>query len=180
MNKVKKFVCDVARIAASTYALAALALLPATAALAALPSGYGQSEFIQGDGLSAQIVIGDYTPQPNTDKIEAVVSFPSLDKDMAIWCARGANLQVKTWTLFVLKDSSDNKYKWRFDYGTDDAGNNLTPALDTHLSAFYASPIAMSLLWTPDTRFPRRTAPVPVPAAYPALSGLQPTQGMTP
>ena len=130
MNKVKKFVCDVARIAASTYALAALALLPATAALAALPSGYGQSEFIQGDGLSAQIVIGDYTPQPNTDKIEAVVEWPAntiaANVNHAVWCARGNGLQVNSWTLFAIEQN------FRFDYSPN--GHQATLTSDFSIS----------------------------------------------
>ena len=108
---------------------AALALLPATAAFAALPSGYMEFEYIQGNGIDARIIT-DYTPKPNQDKIEAVVSFPSgtLDKNQAIWCARGKDSRDKTYTLFALRDSSDNKYKFRFDYkATTDA--YLTPSL---------------------------------------------------
>ena len=108
---------------------AALALLPATAAFAALPSGYMEFEYIQGNGIDARIIT-DYTPKPNQDKIEAVVSFPSgtLDKNQAIWCARGADSRTKTYTLFALKDSSDNKYKFRFDYYAT-PGTFCTPAL---------------------------------------------------
>ena len=124
MKKIKEIMRDVARVAASTYALAALALLPATAALAALPSGYGQSEFIQGDGLSAQIVIGDYTPQPNTDKIEAVVEWPensiAVNVNHAVWCARGDGTQVDSWTLFAVGEN------FRFDYSPSGHKATLT------------------------------------------------------
>jgi len=108
---------------------AALALLPATAAFAALPSGYMEFEYIQGNGIDARIIT-DYTPKPNQDKIEAVVSFPSgtLDKNQAIWCSRGTGGRDRTWTLFALKDDSDSKYKFRFDYYASQS-DKLTPAL---------------------------------------------------
>ena len=96
-------------------------------ATAALPSGYLEFEYIQGNGSDAKIVT-DYTPTPNQDKIEAVISFPSgtLNQTQCIWCSRGNDLLVATWTLWVLNDSG---YKFRFDYGTNDAGQNLTPVL---------------------------------------------------
>ena len=100
------------------------------AALAALPSGYGQSEFIQGDGLSAQIVIGDYTPQPNTDKIEAVVEWPAntiaANVNHAVWCARGNGLQVNSWTLFAIEQN------FRFDYSPN--GHQATLTSDFSIS----------------------------------------------
>ena len=63
------------------------ALATVGAANAALPSGYMEFEYIQGNGIDARIIT-DYTPKPNQDKVEAVVSFPSgaLDKNQAIWC----------------------------------------------------------------------------------------------
>ena len=128
MKKIKEIMRDVARSAASTYAFAALAIVSATTAVASLPSGYVECEFIQGNGSNARIVIDDYTPTPNDDKIEAVVSFPAgtLNQTQTIWCSRGNDLLVATWTLWVLNDSG---YKFRFDYGTNDAGQNLTPVL---------------------------------------------------
>lgn len=127
MKKIKEIMRDVARVAASTYAFAALAIMSATTAVASLPSGYVECEYIQGNGSDAKIVT-DYTPTPNSDKIEAVISFPAgaLNQTQCIWCSRGSDLQVKTWSLFVLDDSG---YKFRFDYGTNDVGQNLTPVL---------------------------------------------------
>ena len=104
---------------------AALALLPATAAFAALPSGYMEFEYIQGNGSNARIVT-DYIPKPNLDKIEAVVEFPSstLGANQVVWCAR-YNAQNTTWTLFVRDDS-----QYRFDYGSPSAVSaTLSPAL---------------------------------------------------
>lgn len=103
-------------LALRIVSLALCAALAAASARAALPSGYLEFEYIQGNGSDARIVT-DYTPTPKQDKIEAVVSFPTgtLNKNQAIWCARGTGGQDRTWTLFALKDSSDNKYRFRFD-----------------------------------------------------------------
>ena len=124
-NKIKNNMRDVARSAASTYAFAALAIMSATTVVASLPSGYVECEFIQGNGSDARIVT-DYTPTPNDDKIEAVVSFPAgtLNQTQTIWCSRGATTATDTWSLFVLNSS----YMFRFDYGSK-TGTALTPVL---------------------------------------------------
>ena len=94
----------------------AVALGAASAyAAGALPAGYTEIEYIQGNGSNARIVT-DYVPTPNNDKIEAVVSFPTLDKTMTIWCARGSSTSTATWTMFMLNDGG---YKLRFDYGSN-------------------------------------------------------------
>ena len=125
MNKIKNNMRDVARSAASTYAFAALAIMSATTAVASLPSGYMECEYIQGNGSDARIVT-DYTPTPNDDKIEAVVSFPAgtLDQSHTIWCSRGTTTTTATWTLFALTSGK----AFRFDYGNT-TGTGLTPAL---------------------------------------------------
>ena len=104
---------------------AALALISATAAVAALPAGYTQYSYIKGDGSSARIVMNDYTPTPNQDKIEAVVSFPAgtLDQSQCIWCARGAS-GANSWTMFMTISGGTNL---RFDYKT--AGTNFAASL---------------------------------------------------
>ena len=91
---------------------------------ARIPEGYTEIEYIQGNGSNARIVT-DYTPQPNTDKIEAVVEWPAntLTANQAVWCARGNGLQVDSWTLFYL---NDNK-KFRLDYGPNGNFTSLTP-----------------------------------------------------
>ena len=63
-----------------------------------LPAGYTEIEYIQGNGLNTRIVT-DYTPQPNTDKIEAVVEWPTdtLNANQAVWCSRGDDTQVNSW-----------------------------------------------------------------------------------
>ena len=94
-------------------AFAALACAALAASAADLPSGYTELEYIQGNGSDSRIVT-DYTPDPSTDKIEAVVEFPKLDKQMAIWCARGKNANTATWTMLV---QNSGGYKLRFDYG---------------------------------------------------------------
>ncbi|MBO4708432.1 MAG: hypothetical protein J5727_01490, partial [Kiritimatiellae bacterium] len=89
----------------------AFAAMSAASAFAAgtLPSGYTEVEYIQPSG-NARIVT-DYTPQPNIDKIEAVVEFTTLDATQrAIWCAR-ASFNTYSWTLFV-----NTAKKFRFDY----------------------------------------------------------------
>ena len=104
MNMVKKLVCGVV--------CAAVALGAASAwAAGTLPAGYTEVEYIEGNGTDGRIVT-DYVPTPNDDKIEAVVSFPTLDTTQrAIWCAR-ASFNSSSWTLFV-----NNAKKFRFDYG---------------------------------------------------------------
>ena len=58
---------------ASVFAcLAALAPIAAQAA-GELPSGYTEIEYIQGPGNGRFVT--DFTPAPNTDKIEAVVEW---------------------------------------------------------------------------------------------------------
>ena len=96
---------------------AAFAAVTATATTIVVPSGYTQHEYIQGDGASGRILIDDYTPTPTSDKIEAVVSFPSGTlKAQQIWCACGTTATTATWSLYVNK-ISDTAYKLRPDYG---------------------------------------------------------------
>ena len=83
-----------------------------------IPEGYTEIEYIQGDGSSSRILT-DYVPQPNIDKIEAVVSFPTVDKTSTIWCTRGATSSTDSWTVFMVNDSG---YKFRLDYGTSKNG----------------------------------------------------------
>ena len=96
----------------------------ASAAQAAgtLPDGYTEVQYIQGDGKSR--IKTNYTPDPQKDKVEAVVEWPdstSLVNNQAVWCARkGGN--EKTWTLFKI----DNCI--RLDYNTT-TGTKLTPAV---------------------------------------------------
>lgn len=93
-------------------AFAALACAALAASAAVLPTGYTELGYIQGNGSDSRIVT-DYTPDPSTDKIEAVVEFPTLDKPMAIWCARGATANTNTWSMLAM-GSGD---RLRFDYG---------------------------------------------------------------
>ena len=106
--------------------IAAAILCGASAARAAgtLPAGYTEVQYIQGDGKSR--IKTNYTPNPQTDKAEAVVEWPSgtLTQNQAVWCAR-TGLNSATWTLLLLNSSG---YKFRFDYNTT-SGNYLTPAV---------------------------------------------------
>ena len=112
MNQMGKIAC-------------AFLCLSAVAAQAAgtLPDGYTEIEYIQGPG-NARIVT-DYTPQPNTDKVEAVVEWPAntlaANVNQAIWCARGNGLSVDSWTLFILGT------QFRFDYMPSGNAVSLTP-----------------------------------------------------
>ena len=105
-----------------------------------LPVGYTEREFVKGPGASCRIVT-DYIPQPNRDRIEALVEWPkgSLTKSMAIWCAR-YNGNDRTWTLFALTNVADEDIRFRFDYGSV-AGTRLTPAIveDVKYSVVVAS-----------------------------------------
>ena len=102
-------------------AFAALCVASARAA-GRLPSGYTEIEYIQGPG-SARILT-DYTPHPQTDKVEAVAEWPAntiaANVNQAVWCARGNGLQVDSWTLFVLGT------QFRFDYSPNGHGVSLT------------------------------------------------------
>ena len=99
-------------------ALCALLTTPAVplAAIAAgkLPAGYTEVEYIQGNGSSR--IVTDYTPNPQKDKVEAVVNFTAKTFHQAVWCARDSG-SADTWTLFMFK-LSDDRYQFRFDYGT--------------------------------------------------------------
>ena len=117
MNGVKKLAWGIV--------LSAAVALGAASAWAGgeMPSGYTEIEYIQGPG-NARIVT-DYMPQPNTDKIEAVVEWPSgtLNANQAVWCARGNGTQVDSWTLFYLNDNG----KFRFDYMPSGNAVSLQP-----------------------------------------------------
>ena len=118
---------------AAVKAMAAGAMLAATApavSIAAdLPDGYKRIEYIQGNGTNARIVT-DYIPNPQTDKVEAVVEWPSSVSDalagnQGVWCARGNGTGSDTWTLHMLGNSGG---KFRFDYKST-SGDLLEPAL---------------------------------------------------
>ena len=117
MKIIKKLVCGVG------FAAVALGAASAWAAVT-LPAGYTEVEYIQGNGTDARIVT-DYTPAPNTDKMEAVVEWPSglQNANHAIWCARGSDSQVNSWTLFATKDNT----KFRYDYMPSGHAVSLVP-----------------------------------------------------
>jgi hypothetical protein len=113
------------------------ALMTAGTAFAAdgrIPAGYTEIEYIQGNGSNTRIVT-DYTPQPNTDKIEAVVEWPvnTLNANQAVWCSRGNDTQVNSWTLFYI---NDNK-KFRYDYMPNGHAVSLTPEFTTSTGTKY-------------------------------------------
>jgi hypothetical protein len=92
MNKIKNNMRDVARVAASTYAFAALAIMSATTAVASLPSGYTQREYIQGNATSssddsnAGYVITDIFPDPSQDTIDAKFTIGTGAWAKQMWC----------------------------------------------------------------------------------------------
>ena len=111
------------------YGFMVFAAMSAASAFAAggdWPAGYTEIEYIQGPG-NARIVT-DYTPQPNTDKIEAVVEWPAstlaANVNHAIWCARNGT-QENSWTLFALGAQSSTQF--RFDYMPSGSPVSLTP-----------------------------------------------------
>ena len=112
MNRIEKLACGFVCFAAAV-----------AQAAGTLPDGYTEIEYIQGPG-NARIVT-DYTPQPNTDKVEAVVEWPAntlaANVNQAIWCARGNGLSVDSWTLFILGT------QFRFDYMPSGNAVSLTP-----------------------------------------------------
>lgn len=120
MNRITRMLKTIG----NTLSFAALCGAFAMSAQAAgtLPDGYTEVQYIQGDGKSR--IKTDYTPNPTTDKAEAVVEWPdstSLVNNQAVWCARtGSN--TKTWTLFKI----DNCI--RLDYNTT-TGTKFTTAV---------------------------------------------------
>ena len=92
-----------------------------------LPAGYTEVEYIQGNGTDTRIDT-DYTPSPNTDKIEAVVEFPKADKTMFVWCARGDSTTDETYSMLLYNFSG---YKLRGDYNASASNGYLTPAVTT-------------------------------------------------
>ena len=130
MNGVKKLAWGIV--------LSAAVALGAARAYAAgdWPSGYTEIEYIQGNG-SARITT-NYRPVPSTDKIEAVVEWPAntLGSNQAIWCARGNGLQVDSWTLFNLRNTSTDDF--RFDYSPSGAtAVSLTPNFHNYAGTKY-------------------------------------------
>ena len=95
----------------------------AAQAAGSLPSGYTEVEYIQGDGASARLIT-DYTPNPQTDKIEAVIEWPAetIGGNQQVWCARGTSGTDKTYTLFAIGSNL------RFDYNKT-RGDLLTPEI---------------------------------------------------
>ena len=114
------------------YLVAAFAAANVFAA-GTLPPGYTEIEYIQGPGNGR--IVTDYTPAPNTDKIEAVVEWPAntLNANQAVWCARGNGTQVDSWTLFYLNDNG----KFRFDYMPSGHAVSLTPDFTTSTGTKY-------------------------------------------
>ena len=106
-------------ILAAASLAASLATSPVLATTPSLPAGYTPVAYIQGNGVDARIKT-DYYPQPNRDKIEAVVEFPSVAStvQMVVWCARKNGVD-STWSVFVPYNSG---FKFRFDYGNSSTG----------------------------------------------------------
>lgn len=91
----------------------------ASVTLAGLPSGYAPVNCIVSTGRDAgkQWINTGYTPKA-TDKIAMKVKFKRDDVTMALYCARGTSGSSGTFTCFLIKDSSDQKMKLRFDRNT--------------------------------------------------------------
>ena len=113
----------------ATLTVHGLFIAPTSGGGGELPTGYTEVEYIQGNGTNARIVT-DYIPNPQTDKVEAVVEWPSSVSDalagnQGVWCARGNGTLSDTWTLHMLGNSGG---KFRFDYKST-SGDLLEPAL---------------------------------------------------
>ena len=113
----------------ATLTVHGLFIAPTSGGGGELPTGYTEVEYIQGNGTNARIVT-DYIPNPQTDKVEAVVEWPSSVSDalagnQGVWCARGNGTGSDTWTLHMLGNSGG---KFRFDYKST-SGDLLEPAL---------------------------------------------------
>lgn len=147
---------------------AAVALCAASAwAAGTLPAGYTEVRYIQGDG--SKYIKTNYTPNPTTDKVEAVVEWPdstSLSGNQAIWCARN-NGNVKTWTHLLISG------KIRLDYNTT-TGTQLTP--DVVAGTIYTNTVDRNVItWsgsndsqahTADPNFTEAGGPVQLFASY--------------
>ena len=147
---------------------AAVALCAASAwAAGTLPAGYTEVRYIQGDG--SKYIKTNYTPNPTTDQVEAVVEWPdstSLSGNQAIWCARN-NGNVKTWTHLLISG------KIRLDYNTT-TGTQLTP--DVVAGTIYTNTVDRNVItWsgsndsqahTADPNFTEAGGPVQLFASY--------------
>lgn len=56
----------------------------------------------------------DYTPNPQTVCIEALVRFTNVKDNQALYCARGKDSSTQTYTMFFIKDTK----QLRFDYNS--------------------------------------------------------------
>ena len=91
MNKIKNNMCDVVRVAASTYAFAALAIMSATTAVASLPAGYTQLTYIESSGT--QYIDTGVVPQSDS-RLVCDFQYTSLPASSGVaWngcCAAGS------------------------------------------------------------------------------------------
>lgn len=86
----------------------------------ALPTGFEQVAYIQGDGQTGYILT-DYVPQPNRDTIAIEFELANLSKNSALWCTRSYVSNPKqdaTWEMFHLPGTG-----FRMDYKTDESAN---------------------------------------------------------
>jgi len=95
----------------------------------ALPAAYRQIEYLQGDGAGTRILT-DYTPAPQTDRIEVTASVERYDKTAAFSCARGASTTTSTYTLWYTTESSRSG-AIRLDYNTSSAGKFASGLVQT-------------------------------------------------
>ena len=97
--------------AGAGWLLAAVALT-AGRVMAGPPADYMPIDYIQGKLTGKPYVNTGFIPNPQTDCIEAKVSFTSVDAAQAIWCAR-SNRTHNTWTAFQMAGGN-----LRFDYNS--------------------------------------------------------------
>lgn len=105
----------------------------------ALPEGYRQLEFIQGDGKTAYFET-DFTPCPSTDKIEAVVSVSDWLADLPTVFMAWASNAANAWGLFLRQSGG-----FRFDYGNESV-KTAQPRLEMQVGVPYVFTIADGVL----------------------------------
>ena len=118
----------------------ACAMLGAATALAvALPDGYTPLDYIQGDGTAA-LILTDYTPVPALDRVKAKFELTSTSANSSIFCSRGNNTTVQTYTLFYVSTYEKLRYDYNsnvtdgyFDF-TAEAGKQYTVAITNNIA----------------------------------------------
>lgn len=147
-------------------AVAAAVAFGGAAGAAEWPRGFVELEHIQGSGEARFVT--DFYPNPQTDKIEAVLSLTDKSLNAAIWCARGATTSTKTFSLFYIANKG-----FRGDYDGSTAGQitedlpvdpaKLTVTMNRNV---LTSPTGKTYQYTSAAGFTKTDGPMTIFASY--------------